>query len=620
MPTIIDSLVVTLGLDAKDFNEQQKKAIERLRQLEDAADKHTKPIAKGAKDLTETFKAMHGQLLAIGALIATGLGFNRLVQDVTKLNTELGFTSKALGMTAQQLSQWEQAGRTVGAASGDISQNLAAINREIQEFHATGSSKLQAFMGQVGIKPMQTNDTPDAVAKRLSEWYQGQPNKAFASHLLQSRGGLSQGMINLLSLGPEEIQKRLDQAKRFAPTNEEIQKFTELTKAFGELMNVIDRLTTKALVPFVAALTKILKMLTDWLGKWAENNQSPPEAAGEALGNMGMPELKPNASRPSLFQRSWNWLLGRPGGFSGPSGGGQGANDNAPQARPGTSPDGAGGGGAVGGSDFLRRERQSFTDQMRDPATRQRVAAMAVTEGARDPVPVIESLANRLGYVNSERAKRGLPPVTVEQMLNSGFYGPINRGELPGAISRLNRDPGLASRMNSAIDTVSGGSNITQGFTDQGLPSDPNGWRTPRIARGGNVFNDWNGGGRFSAGDYRNAAAYRERLQAGVAAEGGGATPLRRVIIQKNDADFGSSSTGNQRSFDNWRSLGLGARGAAIRGGEQSSISNSNSSTTNIANMHVTVPPGADPSAYGDGITRRLGEYNNVLSSNTGMV
>jgi hypothetical protein len=74
--------------------------------------------------------------------------------------------------------------------------------------------------------------------------------------------------------------------------------------------------------------------------------------------------------------------------------------------------------------------------------------------------------------------------------------------------------------------------------------------------------------------------------------------------------------SGAQRTFENWRGLGLG-KGAAMRGGDTNSTSNSN--TMSIGSMHVTVPPGSDPSAYADGITRRLGDYNNVASSNTGL-
>lgn len=656
MPTVIDSLVITLGLDATKFDEGQKAAVDHLRKLQEASDRHVKPVNKGMSDLVETFKLMQGQLLAIGALVATGLGFNRLVQDVTKLNTELGFTAKSLGMTAQQLSAWEQVGRTVGATSGEMSQNLAGINAQLQEFHATGNSQLAALMGRdkasggLGIKPMQPGDTPESIALRLSKWYQEQPDKAFASHLLRTRGGLTQGGINALSLGPEELQKRLDKAKRLAPTDEEIGQFTKLTQAFGELLNVLDRLTTKALLPFVNALTKILNMLTDWLTKWAESNQTPAEAAGSGLARMGLPELKPNSKMPSLAQRSWNWLLGRPGGFSGPSGSGA-DNDNAPSnfggrfgnwqggqgagqggispapTGPGTSPEG----GGAGSSAFLRQQRQGFADQLSDPGVRQRVAGMAQLEGS--PQHTIESLANRFNYVNGQRAAQGLPPLSVDQMLNSGFYGPINRGQLPGAVAELRNNPQRAARMENAIQGVLNGSNLVRGYTDQGLPTDPNGSmrsaETARdhITRGGNEFTDWAGG----PGGRAAARAYRERVQAGVAAEAaanaaaanpsGDAPSARPRVIIPTDGGFGSGAqTGNQRSFENWQSLGLGARGAITRGGDQSSIDNSQTSSTHVENLHVTAPPGGDPGATADGIMRRLSDYNNVEHANTGMV
>lgn len=610
MPTVIDSLVVTLGLDAKQFNEEQQKSVKYLQELESATKKHGGNATRGVNEMVTAFKELQGRLLAIGALVAAGLGFNRLTQDVTKAATALGQLSTTMNMSAQDLDAWEKAGRSVGAATGEMTQNLQSLKSQIQEFRATGRSELQALMGQVGISPMTQQDTPESVAKRLSQWYAGQKDKGYASHLLQSRGGLSQGMINMLGLGPEELQKRLDTAKRIAPTNEEIERFKKLTEAFGNLINVVDRLTQQALAPFIASMTKILNMLTGWLTKWATSNQSPPAAAGEGMAKLGMPELAPNAQEPSLTQRGWNWLMGRPNGDSGAGagagGGGGGGSAAAPGAAPGGAQPSTPGAVSPGGSEFLRNERQGFTDQMNDPTTRRNVAGMAMLEGARDPVPVIESLANRLGYVNSERAKQGLPPVTVNQMLNSGFYGPINRGGLPGAVSQLNNNPELAGRMNRAIDTVSGGSNVTQGYTDQGLRTDPNGWRMPRLERGGNVFNDWNGG----PGGYRAAAAYRERLQQGVAGEVGS----RGVP----SAPMTPGITGAQRTFENWQNLGLG-KGAALRDGD-TNTTNSNTNTMNIGSMNVSVPPGSDPSAYADGITRRLGDYNNVAHANTGLV
>jgi hypothetical protein len=47
---------------------------------------------------------------------------------------------------------------------------------------------------------------------------------------------------------------------------------------------------------------------------------------------------------------------------------------------------------------------------------------------------------------------------------------------------------------------------------------------------------------------------------------------------------------------------------------------NNSNTTTNIASMNVSVPPGADPSAYADGISRRLADYDNIQNANTGLV
>lgn len=612
MPTVIDSLVVTLGLDASKFTEEQKKAVESLRQFQDSATKHTKPVQKGMDDLVGTFKEMQGRLLAIGAIIATGLGFNRLVQDVTKLNTELGFTSKTLGITAQQLSEWEQVGRTVGASSGEISQNLKSLNAEIQEFHATGTSKLGAFMGQVGIKPLQPNDTPDEVAKRLSGWYQGQSNKAYAGHLLQSRGGLSQGMVNLLSLGPEEIQKRLDQAKRFAPTDEEIGKFTKLTQAFGELLNVIERLTTKAILPFVTALTKILSMLTDWLGKWAENNQTPAEAAGEGFGKLGMPELKQNPSKPGLFQRGWNWLRGTPSGGAGAgASGGGGANDNAPGgagagSRPGGSPDSGQATGAMSGT--LAGQRAGFMRELeQNPGLRDKVMRIAANEQGSNPngtQAVIESMMNRA-------VVRGTNLETQARWYGGergGYYamGNMGRGALENSAQRAILERSLAN--------AGAGSNASNYATD----NSSGGLAARERASGSFRYRkDYTGETFFAPGTAEPGLAqkYDRWLQSTTAAEGaGGSRPRVGITLPGSDG-----LNGTQRSFENWRSLGLGARGAAM-GGPQSSISNSNSSATHIGNLNVTTPPGASASAYADGIQRRLGDYNNVQNSNTGMV
>lgn len=166
-----------------------------------------------------------------------------------------------------------------------------------------------------------------------------------------------------------------------------------------------------------------------------------------------------------------------------------------------------------GFSRTLQQVRSGIANEVaRNPQLRQQLAAMAYLEDADDPVAPIEALANRVNAMNANGH-----PMTAAQMLRSGFYGPINRGHLPGAMRTLANSPNLMNRMNHAIDTVLRGSNILGGATDQGSPGDPNyGHAGGRVVRGREVYNDWGGGAGHAAN-----ARWRMNIQRQVQAEQG---------------------------------------------------------------------------------------------------
>jgi hypothetical protein len=211
-----------------------------------------------------------------------------------------------------------------------------------------------------------------------------------------------------------------------------------------------------------------------------------------------------------------NFGVGASGSILRHSGKALGMTSNVPLT--GIAPGGVGDmstGQGLSGSRFLAARRARFGEAMeQDPSLREKVAAMILTEGAKDPVPVVESLFNRLdmtgGKIDDTRKGSG--------GLYSGFYGPINRGELPAAIARLRANPKLAAKMYGAIDHALAGSHIIGGFTDQGLPTDPNGSKRggagrPMISRYGNEYLDWgvsNWGGKRS---HAGSAAYRQYIE-----------------------------------------------------------------------------------------------------------
>jgi hypothetical protein len=153
---------------------------------------------------------------------------------------------------------------------------------------------------------------------------------------------------------------------------------------------------------------------------------------------------------------------------------------------------------------YIAQQRAQFAAALVAPATRDEVCAMMVTEDDVHPVPCLESLLNRILYCNSHELN-----VTILSMLHGGFYGPYNRGMYPRIINQLHASPTLQAKMNAAIATVMAGSDLIHGFTDQGLPTDPNGQRQPQMRLGGNIFNDWGGG----PGGHDGAEAWRQTFE-----------------------------------------------------------------------------------------------------------
>jgi len=174
-------------------------------------------------------------------------------------------------------------------------------------------------------------------------------------------------------------------------------------------------------------------------------------------------------------------------------------------------------------SAFLAARRSRFADEIKnDPTLKTHLGAMLLTEGASGGA-TIESMFNRADM-------RGW---TLRQALGYGadgrinpksFYGPIRRGELPGAIAKLNRNPKLREKMFGYIDNALAGSHIIGGFTDQGLPTDPNGSLRGGRGRvmkkiGGNEFLDWGAGKWAGKFGHAGSEAYRKFIEGGINGE-----------------------------------------------------------------------------------------------------
>ncbi|MDI3560659.1 phage tail tape measure protein [Bradyrhizobium sp. Arg816] len=187
----------------------------------------------------------------------------------------------------------------------------------------------------------------------------------------------------------------------------------------------------------------------------------------------------------------------------------------------------------LSGNAYLAARRARFAGEMKeDPTLKRDIAAMQLTEGASGG-GTVESLYNRADMMGWSLRKTlgyyadGSQSVDKYGRRNS-FYGPIRRGELPGAIAKVKADPKLRAKFDAYTDAALAGSHRIGGYTDQGLPTDPNGTVArarkglpplPTIKVGGNEFTEWLGNKR--------ARDYRLMIEKGIA--GSGDSPIKSV-------------------------------------------------------------------------------------------
>jgi len=155
MATVIDSLLIELGLDASGFDKSQKKAVDSLKKMEDQANKSSKQNQKGAKETAESFDKITESVMKIGVAAFGVAGLKSLITSVTQTNTQLNRQSNMLGINVNSLAAWGQAVKAMGGNAEDFAASMQNMEGGLTAF-SLGLGGEEVFTGLtrlgVGLK------------------------------------------------------------------------------------------------------------------------------------------------------------------------------------------------------------------------------------------------------------------------------------------------------------------------------------------------------------------------------------------------------------------------------------------------------------------------------------
>ncbi|MET2828939.1 phage tail tip lysozyme [Mesorhizobium shangrilense] len=271
MPTVIDSLIVTLGLDPSNFEKSQKKQTEAWLKSRDEFRKGGKDIEDSSKRAAETVNLITRRVLELFAVVTGSQALSEFVRKLTNADASLGRFASSLGESPQRLAAWENAAERFGGSADQTASTLERVNKQLYNLNKNGEalprefSQLQAWTG-MRIDPNHGLDRYlSDVAAALQRLHQ---IDAGAAHNVAQTLGIDPATEQLMYKMGSGIDVYLGKLeKSLSPSNAAIDAAQKLQTSWAELLQQIIELANAVYDRLAPVLIDAAARMTAWIEK-----------------------------------------------------------------------------------------------------------------------------------------------------------------------------------------------------------------------------------------------------------------------------------------------------------------------------------------------------------------
>lgn len=329
--TVIDALLVTLGLDTSDFRKGQKDVSDDLKKQREDAKKTAKEMAEQGKKAAAFFGSIKTELLALTGVTVTAGGLISFVKSTTSGLMDLSIQSKALGLSARELDGWSKSAEAAGSSAEKISASLQGFQGAIQGARVGDySSSIFGGLAQLNALTGQNFDVWGQDASSLAKTSLDALRKISDPNLRRQVG---------LSLGFDDATLQRNQEGKFLPDIDRLTKSSgitdastkgakEFTAAWAELNQSLE--TTKNqfytfLIPYVRDFNVVLRDLSNWMKSHPEEMKQKVDAffgaieSGAKMADKAAQEVGgwENAIKLLIGLKVATWVMGITKAFTG---------------------------------------------------------------------------------------------------------------------------------------------------------------------------------------------------------------------------------------------------------------------------------------------------------------
>ena len=310
MTTVIDSLILELGIDPKKFTKGQQEAMSHLRRFQDDAKRVGGDIEIWGQRVVDLLASFRREALGAAALFLGGRGLIDFFTGTQRADLAVGNLSRRIALNAQELGTWQTAMKASGGTAEGASAALAGLSSEMTRFTLTGRSDMLGILGRLGVSLFDQNRNLKTSAQLwidLADAVEGMDPRQAAS-FLEMIPGANADMINFALLGGRAMRQYLNTARESVGTlDKSIELAREYTKAATEMDAASTRLGRTLTVLVGPAVNTVLNSLADLLKVWATSPDSPE---GKEISEGSHDRLVKRFGSPRAFVKGWfGWLF-----------------------------------------------------------------------------------------------------------------------------------------------------------------------------------------------------------------------------------------------------------------------------------------------------------------------
>lgn len=265
--TVIDALMVTLGLDTSQFRKGQQEVSDDLKKQREDAKNTAKEMAEQGKKAASFFSSIKTELLALTGVTVTAGGLISFVKSTTSGLMDLSIQSKALGLSARELDGWSKSAEAAGSSAEKISASLQGFQGAIQGARVGDySSSIFGGLAQLNALTGQNFDVWGQDASSLAKTSLDALRKISDPNLRRQVG---------LSLGFDDATLQRNQEGKFLPDVDRLTKSSgitdastkgakEFTAAWAELGQNLDTVKNQIYVGLIPTIRDLNGLLIEW--------------------------------------------------------------------------------------------------------------------------------------------------------------------------------------------------------------------------------------------------------------------------------------------------------------------------------------------------------------------